>query len=981
MGGLLAAGWYGVTHETPAFLPHRTCYLNDTQVIWMHVISDAAIGLAYIAISSTLAYLVLQARREMPFHWIMIAFATFIIACAATHIMEVWTVWVPRYWLAGYVKVITAVASVATAIILPPLIPKIMALLSAARLAAERKVEIETANAELSSLYEKVKQLDQLKTNFFANVSHEFRTPLTLILGPIDRLISQPDLPDRVRQVLASIRRNGLILHKHVNDLLDISKLEAGKMELAYTNIDLCRMGRMMGAYFDTLARDRLVNFNVAAQGNVLVHADPDKLQRVIMNLLSNALKFVPEGGEVRCTVEQNDGRATITIEDSGPGIAPDLRTTVFERFHQGDSGTTRRYGGTGLGLSIVKEFVEMHHGTVTVDDSALGGAKFTVIIPVRAPDGVPVGESASESFGAVHLAEQNVAALRGDMARKDPADESEWARDQQLRLDIPAGDAPQNGDSPLILIVEDNVEMNEFISQILRAEYRTACAFNGREGFDKAIRLRPTVILTDMMMPEMSGEALISRLRAHPLLSGTPIILLTARADDELRMNMLRTGARDYVTKPFVVDELRARVRNQVVEARVRDTLQHELASQTEDLTELAQEITIRTRELQGAKEAAEAANEAKDRFLAVLSHELRTPLTPVLAAVINLESEPSLRPELRPTLEMIRRNIELESRLIDDLLDLTRVTRGKLQLNLEAVDVHELLRHAVQICVSAAAHKQLTVLQEFSATVSTVHADSGRLLQVIWNLIQNAVKFTPDHGRIEVRTRDGKERCIRIEIVDNGIGIEPEVMPKIFDAFEQGDTAISRRFGGLGLGLSVAKALVDAHGGTIMATSGGLDRGTTLVIEMLTTTDVPAGVKNPDVAVPPPKPLRILLVEDHEDTRTALTRLLARWGYAVETADSVKAAREKAEEGEFDILVSDLGLPDGTGLELMTALRARSNALLGIAISGFGMEQDVARSLEAGFSEHLTKPVAGRKLRDAIERIASGTPAKAGE
>jgi signal transduction histidine kinase len=408
--------------------------------------------------------------------------------------------------------------------------------------------------------------------------------------------------------------------------------------------------------------------------------------------------------------------------------------------------------------------------------------------------------------------------------------------------------------------------------------------------------------------------------------------------------------------------------------ETLVRQTLQKELSSQSVSLPELAREMSIRLRELQTSKENAEAANNAKDRFLAVLSHELRTPLTPVLAAVNHLEAESSLPPELRATLEMIRRNVELEARLIDDLLDLTRIGQGKLPLNFETVDLHALLRNAVEICRSGARNKHLEIRERFEATHPHIRADPARMLQVIWNLIQNAVKFTPERGMVEVRTADGSQGMVRIEIADSGIGIDPAALPRIFDAFEQGDSSVTRRFGGLGLGLAVAQALVNAHGGTISARSEGIDQGTTLVVELASIDEGEALAARPATAtaIPPAgAALRILLVEDHDDTRTALSRLLGRWGYAVEAVSTVREALEKEER--FDLLISDLGLPDGSGLDLMTQLRQRDSTLRGIAISGFGMEQDLSRSSAAGFAEHLIKPVAAQKLRASIERLAA--------
>jgi signal transduction histidine kinase/CheY-like chemotaxis protein len=412
---------------------------------------------------------------------------------------------------------------------------------------------------------------------------------------------------------------------------------------------------------------------------------------------------------------------------------------------------------------------------------------------------------------------------------------------------------------------------------------------------------------------------------------------------------------------------------------------------------------------ELERARDAAEAANRAKDHFLAVLSHELRTPLNPVLMAAGALLEDYELPPEARHDVEMIRRNVELEARLIDDLLDLTRIARGKVELRCEATDVHAVLRHTADTCRDADFHeKGITLDLELTAPHHHVWADAPRLSQVFWNLIKNAIKFTPSGGRIVVRTRneeDGGSRRERargeehrsaiaqplaagqrarassssssliIEVTDTGIGIEPEILPHIFGAFEQGDLAITRKFGGLGLGLAITRALVENHGGTIEARSAGRGAGATFGVALAAVPDPerikPAAAPNGDPSAR--RGLRILLVEDHESTAHVLARLLRRFDHQVENAANVRDALRATEAREFDLLISDIGLPDGSGLELMREIRARygPDHLKGIALSGYGMEEDVKRSAEAGFAAHLVKPINLEKLNEVIQKI----------
>ena len=375
---------------------------------------------------------------------------------------------------------------------------------------------------------------------------------------------------------------------------------------------------------------------------------------------------------------------------------------------------------------------------------------------------------------------------------------------------------------------------------------------------------------------------------------------------------------------------------------------------------------------EVRRAMETAEAANRAKDQFLAVLSHELRTPLTPVLTAIQILGEEPGLGADLRSLLDIIQRNVELEARLIDDLLDLTRITNGKLQLHPEVVDVHALLRAAIDISGADLRGKNLHLDLHLDAVRHHVMGDPARLQQVFWNLIKNAVKFTPAEGRIAIRSRnDGG--LLHVEVADTGIGIEPHILPHIFNAFEQGEKTITRKFGGLGLGLAISRMLIDLHGGSIAAASEGADRGATFSVD-LETVPPADGAAAPAVAeIHDPHPHRILLVDDHGDTIMVLKTLLERHGYHVITASSVESALRVMEREEVDLLVSDIGLPDGTGLDIMRQLR-RDGKIKGIALSGFGMEEDIRKSLEAGFSEHLAKPVNFKVLHESVRRLLEG-------
>ena len=372
-------------------------------------------------------------------------------------------------------------------------------------------------------------------------------------------------------------------------------------------------------------------------------------------------------------------------------------------------------------------------------------------------------------------------------------------------------------------------------------------------------------------------------------------------------------------------------------------------------------------------------AANAAKDQFLAQLSHELRSPLTPVIAMVGELEAElPDSKP-VTEALEVVRRNVELEARLIDDLLDVTRISKGKLQLSFEPICVHQILQRAYEICRNEIEAKNLEVIFRLRAAHTYVDGDSARIQQVFWNLIKNSVKFTPEKGQITIETANPVPEKIEVRVIDTGIGIEPEAIDKIFNAFEQGQSEITRRFGGLGLGLTISKTLIDAHAGQIRVRSPGKNQGATFTVE-LNTVEIPVERdghredqpvdRKPEPAVSPHR--RVLLVDDHYDTCLGMKRMLERRGYQITVAHSAEQAVEKIRTQEFDLLISDIGLPDRSGYELMRELRLNKH-LPGIALSGFGTEEDVNQAREAGFAEHLTKPVNFERLEKTIQALLS--------
>ena len=378
-------------------------------------------------------------------------------------------------------------------------------------------------------------------------------------------------------------------------------------------------------------------------------------------------------------------------------------------------------------------------------------------------------------------------------------------------------------------------------------------------------------------------------------------------------------------------------------------------------DLTEYKRNIEMRRE--------AESVAQSKDDFIAMLSHELRNPLSPVLIASGDCESDTAIDPELRGIFRMIRENIESEARLIDDLLDHTRIRRGKLHVQLETIDLHQVLDQVIKTMMPDFRSRKLQFITELKAERHNVRGDAGRLTQVFLNLLENALKFTAPGGTVYLRSRNQGKR-IQIEITDTGIGIEPDVIGKIFDPFAQGKQRGDHKFGGLGLGLAISKALIELHEASITAFSEGKGKGATFTVDMATVAAAPAQKAAPPAHMPREEHFRkILLVDDHEATLQTLSRILRRWGYGVETAICVKEALDVAAKKPFDLLISDVGLPDGSGLDIMREVKKRYG-LRGIALSGYGTEDDIRQSREAGFDEHLIKPISFTALRSSIQR-----------
>jgi PAS domain S-box-containing protein len=478
---------------------------------------------------------------------------------------------------------------------------RIVFLLAEGRNITEKKAaqaELARKNEELQRLLDQIRQLDQLKSDLFANVSHELRTPLALILGPAESMLAAGvNLTEMQRRDLGVIRHNAATLLKPVNDLLDLAKLDAGQMRMDYVDIDLSRLVRIVAAHFDALAPQRMISYVIVAPDVVRAQIDAEKLERVLLNLLANAFKFTPPGGRIRCALAVRGEGFILAVQDSGPGIPPAMRNQIFERFRQAQGGTTREFSGTGLGLSIARDFVELHGGTIAVCDAPAGGTLVQVEIPLRAPRG-----------SVVRIASESEAAPAVSMIASTAVEELK--RDQGQNQE-----SVQAAGRPTVLVVEDRPEMRRFIAETLSSDYRVITAADGVEGLARAIAEETDLVVTDLMMPKLGGDEFAKHLRAHHSLPQPPVLVLSAKADDTLRLRLLAESVQNYLIKPFSAAELGVRVRNLIEIKRAKGLLQEELASQGEDLALL-------TRELIESKRLIEENLEAHRQFTALVKN-----------------------------------------------------------------------------------------------------------------------------------------------------------------------------------------------------------------------------------------------------------------------------------------------------------------------------------------------------------------------
>ncbi|MBI2949223.1 MAG: PAS domain S-box protein [Verrucomicrobia bacterium] len=588
------------------FMPHGHCYLWNPGVVWLHVLSDILIATAYYSIPVTLVYFV-RKRKDLVFHWIFICFAVFIVACGTTHVMEIVSVWKPAYWLSGAIKALTAIASVATAILLIGLMPKALALpsheqLRLANVALEKEVSVrkqaEIALAQYArELDEKNHQIiaaERAKSEFFANVSHELRTPLTLILAPLESLLDRAygAVSDAQRNILKAVHNNSVRLLQMVTGLLDFSKLEAARVDVKREAVEIVALTRSVLADFEpTLKQKGLALEFRPAPAQATVEIDRYLFERILFNLLSNAVKFTPESGKINVSMTVEGHRLKLNVADTGIGIPESELPNLFQKFRQIESSATRRFEGTGLGLALVREFAQLLGGSVSVRSVVGQGSTFSVELDA------PTTESTATPA-----------------ARPGARLVQRYEVQPVLRESTVVGATSR----PKVLIAEDNVELAVYVSSLLGDFCDTCCVQEGEQALQSMREWQPDLLLADVMMPKRDGLSLCRELKSDPAHSRTPVILLTALTHREALLQGWEAGADEYLFKPFHPQELVARVRSMLRLARSRREAEALLAGAND---RLEREVRERTQALTRANAALEAEIAERQR----VEHEIR--------------------------------------------------------------------------------------------------------------------------------------------------------------------------------------------------------------------------------------------------------------------------------------------------------------------------------------------------------------------
>ena len=675
------------------------------------------------------------------------------------------------------------------------------------------RFELSQNRRTLEQANQKLIELDRVKSQFFANVSHELRTPLTLLLTPLQSLIQEhkTELGSPTRDLLLIMQSNGMRLLKLINDLLDLVRLESGKMEIKSEPVDIDRLVHGVANAVKNLAQDRAIEVKVATEPSIgTIVGDSDKLERILLNLLFNAIKFTPAGGIVEIAVTRIGGELVLVISDTGAGISQEQLPFIFDRFWQADTSAQRKNQGLGIGLALVRELVEIQGGQVTVTSELGIGTRFMIRLPYNEID-------RQSPYDATETDQSNgPESLQFSLHSSNGASKPEGI-DRQAELYpsmalLRASLRPVGNDldskKPRVLIADDEADMLRYLKSQLSLNFQVIEAVDGQQAVEKASQFLPDVIVCDMMMPEKSGLEVCREIRERTHTKSTPILMLTARADEETKLTALAAGANDFITKPFSTTELRVRLKNLV------DTfyLQQKLARQNQVLEATIEQLKDTEVQLVHSEKLASLG-----RMSAGIIHEINNPLNYVKTGLYVLRNtiESPSTDQIDGSLEVlqdIQEGIDRIDRIVSDL----RIFTHPNLTQIERVQVSELVTSALRL-LSHELHDKVTVENEI-ASDQTIWANRNQVTQVLVNLLQNAIYALAKKTNAEnsptiwLKAFEDYEHSLLI-IRDNGEGISPEILPKIFDPF-----FTSKDVGeGMGLGLSICYRIMQQHGGSI--------------------------------------------------------------------------------------------------------------------------------------------------------------------
>lgn len=657
--------------------------------------------------------------------------------------------------------------------------------------------ELDQRNLELDKSNKELAELDRLKSHFFANVSHELRTPLTLILGPIDELLRNTErFPERVGEMLHTARDNSRRLLNLVNNLLEVIRLEEGKSELELRPLEVSGFLAGMADSVSHTAEIRGITLNKALADETLrVQADHNALERIFLNLLSNALKFTPEGGTVTVCSRAENGRIVVDVRDTGIGIDAAFLPYIFDRFRQADGSSTRKYPGSGLGLALVKELSEKMGGSVKARSTPGEGTTMTVTLPLWEGSTGEIVELPLELGSDGSLSEfQGAAEHLATLPLEDPVELQE--------LD------GSRGQGPTVLVVDDEPDMRRYLAGVLEENFRILQARDGRQGLEMARSHRPQLMVLDMMMPEIDGLEVCRRLKADMATRGIKIVILTARVSDEAKLAALEHGADDFLTKPFSRVELETRLRNLLQASNMERDLEQRNETLQKTLTDL--------RMTQGQLIQSEKLN-AIGSLSAGLLHEINNPLNYAIAALQLAQLEPAVEADelLKEIVADVDEGMQRIRAIVSDLRAFAYPSEMEKQIPFSfGAAVESALRF------TASEIKEIDIERELSEKDQVVGSQT-HIVQVLLNLITNAAEAIDDvkeqrRGHIRIRS-EARQQRLHVWVRDNGVGMDRETLARVFDPF-----FTTRDVGeGMGMGLSICHTIIANHSGSLEAES----------------------------------------------------------------------------------------------------------------------------------------------------------------